>query len=146
MDKEKTTQDPNLGLDDDQKQRDRTPDSEKQSEEDVEQVAPEKPQGPPPGAFDPTQNPDGGAKAWLCVLGGFCTLFCSFGLISMLCLASRVPFLRLLIFSNINADCVGVFQAYYENVTLRQYAPDTIAWISSLMIFFMFFFGPIIGM
>jgi MFS family permease len=30
-------------------------------------------------------------------------------------------------------------------VTLREYNPSTIAWISSLMIFFMFFFGPIIG-
>lgn len=47
--------------------------------------------------------------------------------------------------ANSNQDCVGVFQAYYENVTLRQYASSTIAWISSLMIFFMFFFGPIIG-
>ena len=43
-------------------------------------------------------------------------------------------------------DCVGVFQAYYQAVTLREYSPSTIAWISSLMIFFMFFFGPIIGM
>ena len=47
--------------------------------------------------------------------------------------------------ANCGPDCVGVFQAYYENVTLREYAPSTIAWISSLMIFFMFFFGPIIG-
>lgn len=32
-----------------------------------------------PGAFDPRQNPDGGKQAWLCVVGCFCCLFCSFG-------------------------------------------------------------------
>ena len=40
------------------------------------------PSGPPPGAFDPRQNPDGGMQAWLCVVGCFCCLFCSFGKIS----------------------------------------------------------------
>lgn len=49
---------------------------------DIEQAVSEKPQGPPPGAFDPRQNPDGGLKAWLTVLGGFCALFCSFGWIN----------------------------------------------------------------
>lgn len=29
--------------------------------------------------WHPSQFPDGGAKAWLVVLGGFCCLFCSFG-------------------------------------------------------------------
>ena len=37
---------------------------------------------PPANVFDPRENPDGGLKAWLCVLGGFCTLFCSFGWIN----------------------------------------------------------------
>ncbi|KAK5168867.1 uncharacterized protein LTR77_006176 [Saxophila tyrrhenica] len=90
---------------------------------DVEQGTPEKPQGPPPGAFDPRQNPDGGLKAWLCVLGGFCSLFCSFGWI----------------------NCVGVFQTYYQMHQLSEYAPDTIAWVASLEIFFMFCCGPVIG-
>ena len=57
-------------------------DEEKQDGIDGENETLEKPQGPPPGAFDPRQNPDGGTKAWLCVLGGFCTLFCSFGWIN----------------------------------------------------------------
>lgn len=57
---------------------------------DVEQAMPEKPQGPPPGAFDPRQNPDGGLKAWLCVLGGFCALFCSFGWINW-CVGLHTP-------------------------------------------------------
>lgn len=83
---------------------------EKQDDSDVEQGVPEKPQGgPPPGAFDPRQNPDGGTKAWLCVLGGFCTLFCSFGWI----------------------NCIGVFQNYYQTHQLSEYAPSTIAWVSS---------------
>lgn len=32
--------------------------------------------------WHPSQFPDGGAKAWLVVLGGFCCLFCSFGWIN----------------------------------------------------------------
>lgn len=83
--------------------------NDKQDDSDIEQGEPEKPKGPPPGVFDPRQNPDGGRKAWLCVLGGFCTLFCSFGWI----------------------NCVGVFQAYYETHQLKEYAPSTIAWVSS---------------
>jgi hypothetical protein len=60
---------------------------------DIEQGEPEKPKGPPPGAFDPRQNPDGGMKAWLCVVGGFCALFCSFGWINCMSLnaSSRTP-------------------------------------------------------
>ncbi|KAK5119248.1 hypothetical protein LTR85_007862 [Meristemomyces frigidus] len=83
-----------------------------------------KPQGgPPTGAFDPRQNPDGGLQAWLCVAGGFCVLFCSFGWI----------------------NCIGVFQDYYENNQLKNYSPSEVSWISSLEAFFMFFCGPIIG-
>lgn len=52
------------------------------SDVDIEKAAPAKPQGPPPGAFNPLENPDGGLKAWLCVLGSFCALFCSFGWIN----------------------------------------------------------------
>ena len=89
---------------------------------DVEQAVPEKAK-PPPGAFDPRQNPDGGTKAWLCVLGGFCCLFCSFGWI----------------------NCIGVFQAYYQTHQLADYSPSSISWISSLETFSMFFFGPAIG-
>lgn len=31
---------------------------------------------------DPASFPDGGWEAWLCVVGGFCTIFCSFGWIN----------------------------------------------------------------
>lgn len=40
---------------------------------------------------------------------------------------------------------VGVFQAYYQEHQLSSYSPSTVAWISSLTVFFMFFFGPVIG-
>lgn len=32
-----------------------------------------------PAFMDPASFPDGGLKAWLCVLGAFCALFVSFG-------------------------------------------------------------------
>ena len=57
------------------------PDVEQEPQGDLEKGTSAKPH-PPPGAFDPRQNPDGGRDAWLCVLGGFCVLFCSFGWIN----------------------------------------------------------------
>jgi hypothetical protein len=58
-------------------------DGEKQPQSDVERAEPgETTWKPPPGAFNPLENPDGGLKAWLCVVGGFCVLFCSFGWIN----------------------------------------------------------------
>ena len=74
-----------------------SPRDEKNAESDAEQGGPTKPQGPP--TFDPRQNPDGGVQAWLCLLGGFCTLFCSFGLISVFFISGS-PFMsgRLTIF------------------------------------------------
>lgn len=52
---------------------------------DVERLPSQKPGGggPPPGGMhDPSSFPDGGFKAWLCVVGGFLCLFCSFGWIN----------------------------------------------------------------
>lgn len=73
--------------------------------------------------WHPSQFPDGGKDAWLCLLGGFCCLFCSFGWL----------------------NCLGVFQNYYQMNQLREYSPSTIAWIASLEIFVMFLPGPIVG-
>ncbi|KAH7078453.1 major facilitator superfamily domain-containing protein [Paraphoma chrysanthemicola] len=73
--------------------------------------------------FHPSQFPDGGKNAYLCLLGGFCCLFCSFGWL----------------------NCLGVFQNYYQMNQLREYSPSTIAWIPSVQIFVMFFPGPIVG-
>ncbi|KAL5118373.1 hypothetical protein ACEQ8H_003722 [Pleosporales sp. CAS-2024a] len=67
--------------------------------------------------------PDGGAKAYLCLLGAACCLFCSFGWL----------------------NCVGVFQNYYQLHQLSNYSPSTIAWIPSVQLFIMFFPGPIVG-
>ncbi|KAJ5971862.1 uncharacterized protein N7479_001780 [Penicillium vulpinum] len=67
--------------------------------------------------------PDGGAQAWLVVLGAFCGLFVSFGWIS----------------------CIGVFQAYYESHQLSKFSTSTVTWITSLETFTMFFCGPIFG-
>ncbi|KAJ5777674.1 MFS transporter asaE [Penicillium odoratum] len=74
----------------------------------------------PPGPGPP---PDGGLQAWLTVLGGFCGLFVSFGWI----------------------NCIGVFQTYYETHQLSGMSPSTVAWITSLETFVMFFAGPVFG-
>jgi MFS family permease len=77
----------------------------------------------PVNPFHPSQFPDGGKDAWLCLLGGACCLFCSFGWI----------------------NCLGVFQNYYQTHQLRDYSPSSIAWIASIEVFMMFVPGPIVG-
>ncbi|EGX94163.1 monocarboxylate permease-like protein [Cordyceps militaris CM01] len=67
--------------------------------------------------------PDGGAEAWLAVLGGFCTVFASFGWI----------------------NCIGIFQDYYKTNLLKAYSPSTVAWIPSTESFMLFFWGPLVG-
>jgi MFS family permease len=57
--------------------------------------------------------PDGGLDAWLCVLGGFCALFCTFGLV----------------------NCVGVFLQYYVEGPLASYGESSVSWITSTQIF-----------
>ncbi|KAJ5679777.1 MFS transporter asaE [Penicillium macrosclerotiorum] len=74
----------------------------------------------PPGPGPP---PDGGAQAWMSVLGAFCGLFVSFGWI----------------------NCVGVFQTYYETHQLSDLSTSTVTWITSLETFVMFFAGPVFG-
>ncbi|KAJ6016057.1 MFS transporter asaE [Penicillium herquei] len=83
----------------------------------------EKSNVPPAGPPGDGPPPDGGLQAWLAVLGGFCGLFVSFGWI----------------------NCIGVFQAYYESNQLKNFSPSTVAWITSMETFVMFFAGPIFG-
>ncbi|KAL2864813.1 MCT family MFS transporter [Aspergillus lucknowensis] len=71
----------------------------------------------------PRTAPDGGAVAWLVVLGCWCTSFCSFGWL----------------------NSVGVFQEYYQNELLTSYSTSAVSWIPSLEIFFMMAMGPIVG-
>ncbi|OAL06079.1 MFS general substrate transporter [Phaeosphaeriaceae sp. SRC1lsM3a] len=99
-------------------------DEKPQNSADVEkQTAPTNATLPPTSPYHPSQFPDGGRQAFLCLLGGFCCLFCSFGWL----------------------NCLGVFQNYYQMHQLHDYSPSTIAWISSIQIFVMFFPGPIVG-
>lgn len=91
------------------------PQGEKVPNGDAEKGGP--PQAPPNPMMDPKSFPDGGRDAWLCVLGGFCALFCSFGWI----------------------NCIGVFQEYYQTHQLSQYSASTISWIPSCEAFMMFF-------
>ncbi|KAL6898522.1 MFS general substrate transporter [Trichoderma evansii] len=68
--------------------------------------------------------PDGGLRAWLVVIGAWCTSVCSFGWI----------------------NSVGAFQDYYETTILKDYSTSTVSWIPSLQIFFMMALGPLIGL
>ncbi|KAF4989419.1 hypothetical protein FGRMN_9144 [Fusarium graminum] len=78
--------------------------------------------GPPPG-MAPADFPDGGLEAWLVVFGGWCALFCTFGVI----------------------NCVGVFQKYYVSGPLREYDGSAVSWITSVESFFMVFCSAIFG-
>ncbi|RYP66709.1 hypothetical protein DL771_007642 [Monosporascus sp. 5C6A] len=60
--------------------------------------------------LNPADFPDGGLEPWLVVFGGWCALFCTFGLI----------------------NCVGVFVEYYVNGPLASYGASTVTWITSM--------------
>ncbi|KAL6244128.1 hypothetical protein RBB50_008998 [Rhinocladiella similis] len=67
--------------------------------------------------------PNGGVQAWLCVVGGFCCQFCSFGFV----------------------NACGAFQLYYETDLLKNYSSSAISWIVTIQIFLMFFLGTVTG-
>ncbi|PKS07137.1 hypothetical protein jhhlp_005737 [Lomentospora prolificans] len=79
--------------------------------------------GPAPAGPPPMDFPDGGTKAWLVVLGGWCSLFCTFGLV----------------------NCIGVFQEYYVQDLLKGTNPSTISWILSIQVWMMTFPAFIFG-
>ncbi|KAM0348382.1 hypothetical protein ACHAPU_004352 [Fusarium lateritium] len=68
-------------------------------EGDDEKKQQQQPPAMPPSGMAPADFPDGGLEAWLVVFGGWCALFCTFGVI----------------------NCVGVFQKYYVSGPLRDY-------------------------
>ncbi|KPI37057.1 Riboflavin transporter MCH5 [Cyphellophora attinorum] len=74
-------------------------------------------------AIDPASFPDGGTRAWLTVLGCFCTMTITFGWI----------------------QSVGVFQAYYELNQLRAYSHSEVSWITSFTAFWLFAGGLVVG-
>ncbi|KAL5090228.1 hypothetical protein Trisim1_004748 [Trichoderma cf. simile WF8] len=96
-------------------QRDAAADVEKAPSQQQPQGASAEPDFGPP--------PDGGLEAWMVVLGGFCTVFASFGWI----------------------NCIGIFQDYYQSHQLKAYSPSTVAWIPSVESFMLFFGGPLVG-
>ncbi|KAF2166993.1 hypothetical protein M409DRAFT_66108 [Zasmidium cellare ATCC 36951] len=67
--------------------------------------------------------PEEGVQGWICVGGGFLALFCSFGFL----------------------NAMGVFQTYYQENTLHEYAPSDIAWIFSFQLMSMWAPGPLFG-
>ncbi|KAI0350173.1 MFS general substrate transporter [Trametes cingulata] len=81
----------------------------------------------PPSVIDAADAdvsfPDGGAAAWLTVLGAFLALFCSFG----------------------QLNSFGTFQTWYAEHQLSHLPPSTIAWIGSLQLWVFFFSGGFIG-
>lgn len=94
--------------------------SSQQPDEEAAVAAP--PAGPPPG-MRPEDFPDGGRTAWLVVFGGWCALFCTFGLV----------------------NCVGVFQQYYVQGPLADQSSSNVSWIMSVQVFFMVFCGAVFG-
>lgn len=87
----------------------------------------------------PSPAPDGGLQAWLVVLGGFCTVFASFGWIN--CeydpAAWRPSFINTPTTNTLSG--IGIFQNYYQSDQLASYSPSTVAWIPSTETFIMFF-------
>ncbi|KAL7279566.1 hypothetical protein ACG7TL_005966 [Trametes sanguinea] len=78
----------------------------------------------PPSVTDADDSfPDGGAAAWLTVLGAFLALFCSFG----------------------QLNSFGTFQTWYAEHQLSHLPPSTIAWIGSLQLWVFFFSGAFVG-
>lgn len=68
----------------------------------------------PPSNTLPSDFPDGGLAAWLCVLGGWCAMFAAFGLV----------------------NCLGVFLTYYVEGPLSSYGSSTVSWIITVQLYF----------
>ncbi|XP_006456029.1 hypothetical protein AGABI2DRAFT_77443 [Agaricus bisporus var. bisporus H97] len=84
-------------------------DKEKFHHDDAHQDSP-----PPPITF-----PEGGTRAWLTVLGGSISVFCTFGVV----------------------QSFGVYQDYYTRVLLSEHSPSEISWIGSVQVFLVFAVG-----
>ncbi|KAG8416070.1 hypothetical protein J3459_013829 [Metarhizium acridum] len=71
----------------------------------------------------PADWPEGGTRAWLVVVGGFCVSFSTFG------------------YSN----GYGIYQDYYSQRMLSHETQSTISWIGSVQLFFLYDGGVIGG-
>lgn len=92
-----------------------------------EKAAPEQtgasPTGGPPTVHDTSAIPDGGAVAWLQVVGGFSVLFNTWG----------------------NLNTFGIFQTYYESGDLFKANSSDIAWVGAVQAALLLSFGLISG-
>ncbi|KAJ5675762.1 hypothetical protein N7462_008659 [Penicillium macrosclerotiorum] len=77
-----------------------------------------------PAPSDPSHlPPEEGIRGWLCLLGSFLCMFCSFGFL----------------------NSMGVFQKTYEETILKGYSPSSISWISAVQLCLVLALGPIYG-
>ncbi|TBU55768.1 MFS general substrate transporter [Dichomitus squalens] len=87
-------------------------------------TAVDEPRSHPPSVADSSAScPDGGARAWLTVLGAFLALFCTFG----------------------QLNSFGSFQTWYSEHQLNGLPASTISWIGSLQLWVFFFCGGFVG-
>ena len=99
--------------------------------------------------------PDGGLRAWLVVVGGFLTYFCTFGKYPMPSpkgneKAKKKEGRRME--RQQEANCVvgmlnafGTFQVYYQTHFLSDKSSSEISWIGTLQVFLLFIGGMFIG-
>ena len=74
-------------------------------------------------SLHPVEAPNGGATAWLKVLGCFFAFVNTWGL----------------------ASSFGVYQAFYQTNTLSSYSPSAISWIGTVQVFLLGFTGTLAG-
>ncbi|KAI0060889.1 MFS general substrate transporter [Artomyces pyxidatus] len=67
----------------------------------------------------PATFPEGGARAWLTVIGGSLVVFCTFGTV----------------------QSFGVYQDYYTRVSLHEHSASQVSWIGSFQLFLLFSLG-----
>jgi hypothetical protein len=90
---------------------------------------------------DPDIYPEGGATAWLVVLGAWCAMVSSSTLLlftTMLMYNLQVPSMGLL-------NTVGVLQAWVSVHQLHGYSESNIGWIFSAYAFFLYIGGAQVG-
>jgi MFS family permease len=86
-------------------------------------------------------TPEGGTRGWLCVLGAFLSIFCTFGFLNASVVAQNLPIAH----PQLTGGSIGMFQTTYQETSLREYTPSNISWIFSTQLALMWAPGPIFG-